>query len=94
MPARHHHHDSTEQRKLFTITLETCSRSGGTRVHDAVETVITISRNMQRSSTRSLVFLTARNLKGLPLSASSWLAKPARLAEDLRILPWGGLAKA
>jgi hypothetical protein len=46
MPARHRHHDSTECRKLFTITLESCSRSGGIRAHDAVETVITMSRNM------------------------------------------------
>jgi hypothetical protein len=48
MPARHRHHDSTERRKLFTITLESCSRSAGIRVHDAVETVITMSRNMHR----------------------------------------------
>jgi hypothetical protein len=47
MPERHRHHDSTERRKLFTITLESCSRSGGIRVHDAVETVITMSRNTQ-----------------------------------------------
>jgi hypothetical protein len=47
MPERHRHHDSTERRKLFTITLESCSRSGGIRVHDAVETVITMRRNMQ-----------------------------------------------
>jgi hypothetical protein len=47
MPARHRHHDSTERRKLFTITLESCSRSIGIRVHEAVETVITIGRNMQ-----------------------------------------------
>jgi hypothetical protein len=47
MPARHCHHDSTERRKLFTITLESCSRSAGSGVHDAVETVITMSRNMQ-----------------------------------------------
>jgi hypothetical protein len=47
MPARHRHHDSTKRRKLFTITLESCSRSAGIRVHDAVETVITMSRNMQ-----------------------------------------------
>jgi hypothetical protein len=47
VPARHRHHDSTERRKLFTITLESCSRSAGIRVHDAVETVITMSHNMQ-----------------------------------------------
>jgi hypothetical protein len=47
MPARHRHHNSTERRKLFTITLESCSRSAGIRVHDALETVITMSRNMQ-----------------------------------------------
>jgi hypothetical protein len=48
MPERHRHHDSAERRKLFTITLESCSRSGGIHVHDAVETVITMSRNMHR----------------------------------------------
>jgi hypothetical protein len=47
MPARHRHYNSTERRKLFTITLESCSRSAGIRVHDALETVITMSRNMQ-----------------------------------------------
>jgi hypothetical protein len=46
MPARHRHHDSTERRKLFTITLESCSRSGGIGINFAVETVITMSRNM------------------------------------------------
>jgi hypothetical protein len=46
MPARHRHHHSTERRKLFTITLESCSRPPGIRVHDALETVITMSRNM------------------------------------------------
>jgi hypothetical protein len=49
MPERHRHHDSTERRELFTITLESCSRSGGIRVHDEVETVITMSRNMQNT---------------------------------------------
>jgi hypothetical protein len=49
MPARHRHHHSTERRKLFTITLESCSRSAGIRVHDALETVITMSRNMHVS---------------------------------------------
>jgi hypothetical protein len=46
VPERHRHHDSTERQTLFTVTLESCSRSGGIRVHDAVETVITMSRNM------------------------------------------------
>jgi hypothetical protein len=36
---------------LFTITLESCSRSAGIRVHDAVETVITMSRHALRSVT-------------------------------------------
>jgi len=56
MPARQRHHDSTERRKLFTITLESCSRSAGIRVHNAVETVITMSRNMQ---VRQIIRLTA-----------------------------------
>jgi hypothetical protein len=47
MPARHRHHNSTERRKLFTITLESCSRSAGIRVHGALEAVITMSRNVQ-----------------------------------------------
>jgi hypothetical protein len=57
MPERHRHHDSTERRKLFTITLESCSRSGGIRVHDAVETVITMSRNMQANTESSVITL-------------------------------------
>jgi hypothetical protein len=61
MPERHRHHDSTERRKLFTITLESCSRSGGIRVHDAVETVITMSRNMH-STTEALTDLRRRIL--------------------------------
>jgi hypothetical protein len=52
MPERHRHHDSTERRKLFTITLESFSRSAGIRVHDEVETVITMSRNMQSGTMR------------------------------------------
>jgi hypothetical protein len=47
MPARHRYHHSSEARKTFTITLESCSRSAGIRVHDALETVTTIERNMQ-----------------------------------------------
>jgi hypothetical protein len=47
MPERHRHHDSIERRKLFTITLESCSLSGGSRVHDEVEAAITMRRNMQ-----------------------------------------------
>jgi len=37
MPERHRHHDSIEWRKLFTIMLESCSRSGGIRVRDEVK---------------------------------------------------------
>jgi hypothetical protein len=47
MPERHRHHDSAERRKLFTITLESCSRAAGIRVHDKVKTVIAMIRNMQ-----------------------------------------------
>jgi hypothetical protein len=46
MPARHRHHHSSARRKSFTITLESCSRSSGIRVHDALETVSAIDRNM------------------------------------------------
>lgn len=47
MPARHRHHHSSERRKSFTITLESCTRSAGICVHDALETVTTMDRNMQ-----------------------------------------------
>jgi type I restriction enzyme R subunit len=47
MPARHRYHHSSEARKKFTITLESCSRSPGIRTHDALETVTTIERNTQ-----------------------------------------------
>jgi hypothetical protein len=60
MPARHRHHDSTEHQKLFTITLESCSRYGGIRVHDAVETVITMSRNMQQPPSPTWVNFTTQ----------------------------------
>lgn len=32
---------------MFTITLESCSRLAGVRVHDALETVTTIDQNMR-----------------------------------------------
>jgi hypothetical protein len=54
MPARHRHHDSSEQRKSFTITPESCSRSAGICVHDALETVTTNDRNMHERTTRRL----------------------------------------
>jgi len=38
---------------MFTITLEWSSRSAGIRVHDALETVITMSRNMHIQLMRS-----------------------------------------
>jgi hypothetical protein len=47
LPARHRRHHSSEQRKSFTITLESCSRSPGICVHDALETATTIDRNVQ-----------------------------------------------
>ena len=37
---------------LFTITLESRLRSAGIRVHDGVETAITMSRNMQSGTMR------------------------------------------
>jgi len=46
MPVRHRHRHSSERRKSITITLESCSRSVGIRVHDALETVNTMRRNM------------------------------------------------
>jgi hypothetical protein len=50
MPARHRHHHSSGRRNTFTITLESCSRSAGICVHDALETVTTNDRNMQSIS--------------------------------------------
>jgi len=47
MPARHRHRHSSEHRKLITITLESCSRSAGICVHDALEAVNTMRRNTQ-----------------------------------------------
>jgi hypothetical protein len=46
MPARHRERHSTAHLKTFTITMESCSRPAGIRVHDALETVNTIDRNM------------------------------------------------
>jgi hypothetical protein len=42
MPERHRHHDSIERRQLFSITLESCSLSGGSRDHDASQYAATI----------------------------------------------------
>jgi hypothetical protein len=47
MPARHREHHSTAHPKTFTITLERYSHPAGICVHDALETVNTIDRNMQ-----------------------------------------------
>jgi hypothetical protein len=47
MPARHRERYSIARRKVFTITLESCSRHAGISVHHALETVNTIDRNMQ-----------------------------------------------
>jgi hypothetical protein len=46
LPARHRHRHSSEGRKLIAITLESCSRSAGICVLDALETVNTMRRNM------------------------------------------------
>jgi len=53
MPARHGHRLSSEGRQLITIALESSSRSAGILVHDALETVNTIGRNMQKSESRN-----------------------------------------
>ena len=37
--------------KLFTMKSELCSRRAGIRVHDALETLTTMSRNMQAAAT-------------------------------------------
>jgi len=81
MPERHRHHDSTERRKLFTIALESCSRSGGIRVHDALETVITMSRNMQL---RSRVRADVRGVReiGLIWPKRRFVLARVRLATD------------
>jgi tRNA A58 N-methylase Trm61 len=46
MPARHRHRHSSERGKSITITMGSCSRSIGIRVHDVLETVNTMRRNM------------------------------------------------
>jgi hypothetical protein len=46
MPALHRHRHSSERGKSITITMESCSRSVGIRVHDVLETVKTMRRNM------------------------------------------------
>ena len=46
MPARQRKHYSASPPKVFTITLEPCSRSAGINVHVTLETLFTISRNM------------------------------------------------
>lgn len=48
MPARPRERYSSAPRKLFTISLEFCSRSAGISVHVALETPFTMSRNMQK----------------------------------------------
>jgi hypothetical protein len=72
MPEPHRHHDSTERRKLFTITLESCSRSGGIHVHDAVETVIMMSHNMHLGAISTTIACT--NGCGVGESASSTMS--------------------
>jgi hypothetical protein len=54
MPARHRHRRSSERRKSITITLESCSRSVGIRVHDALETVNTMSRHAPQLMTADM----------------------------------------
>jgi hypothetical protein len=46
MPTRHRHRHSSERGKSITITMGSCSRSVGIRVHDALEIVNTMRRNM------------------------------------------------
>jgi hypothetical protein len=45
MPARHHERYCATPPKLFTFSLESCSRSVGIGVHVVAETLITIDRN-------------------------------------------------
>jgi hypothetical protein len=71
MLARHRHHDSSETRKMFTITLESCSRSAEIRVHNALETVTTIDRNMHE----------------LALATNHLAAYPAPLTRSLESSP-------
>jgi hypothetical protein len=51
IPARHRHHDCTERRKLFTITLKSCSRPRENRVHAALEAVTTMSHHAPQRMT-------------------------------------------
>jgi hypothetical protein len=72
MPARHRHHHSSERPKTFTMTLECCSRSSGSCVHDALETAFTNSRNMQ--------FGTSDVKRGLKMYQFTRLSVPADVA--------------
>ena len=47
MPARQRERHSSAPRKVFTFSLEYCSRSAGISVHVALENPFTMSRNMQ-----------------------------------------------
>ena len=49
MPARHRERYSGTPHKVSTITLEFCSRAAGIRVHVALETLSTMSRNSQQA---------------------------------------------
>jgi len=46
MPARQREHYSGSPPKVFTLTLELCSRPAGIGVHVGLETLFTMSRNM------------------------------------------------
>ena len=47
MPARHRERYSSSLRNLSTITPESCPPSNGLSVHDALESLSTMSRNNQ-----------------------------------------------
>src|SRR5216683_1755581 len=64
MPPRHRTIHSAPSSKLFTLRLESCSRSAGISVHVALETPFTIDRNMQFDSILVRQFLESRLMAG------------------------------
>jgi hypothetical protein len=76
MPARHRYHHSGEARKTFAITLKSCSRSAGIRVHDALETVTTIDRNMHNTAGLGVFLNLRRSDSGVVVIVSSRVVIP------------------
>src|ERR1022692_104934 len=73
MPARHRERYSAAPPKMFTFSLESCSRCAGISVHVAVETPNTMDRNMQHAAAVRALELD-RNLADAHLALTRFLA--------------------